>query len=67
MNPIFNSSDFVTVSTSGFTEAQADAKYLQLATPSTCTAVETFASGIETNAISAFEGNICRSVLEIAV
>ena len=37
-NPVFNPSDFVTSSSGGdLTEAQANLKYMRLATESTCT------------------------------
>jgi hypothetical protein len=46
----FNSS-FYTVTTTGITQAQANALYLQKTTPDTATAVETFSSGILTTSV----------------
>ncbi len=43
-NPTFNASDFVTATSTGFDTAQGDARYLQLAAESTCTAIETFSA-----------------------
>jgi len=52
-NPVFNPSDFVTASSGGdLTEAQANLKYMRLATESTATALETFQAGISTPSIS---------------
>ena len=51
-NPTFNASDFVTETSTGFDTAQGDARYLQLARESICTAVETFSAGISTPSIS---------------
>ena len=51
-NPTFNASDFVTATSTGFDIATGDARYLQLATESTCTALETFQAGIYTGSVS---------------
>ena len=48
-NPQFNASDFVTATESGFSKAQSDLRYLQLATPSIATAGQTFDGGIFTD------------------
>ena len=50
-NPIFNPADFVT-SSSTFTESDANALYPRMATESTCSALQTFTSGISTPSVS---------------
>ena len=54
-NPVFNPSDFVTSSGGDLTEAQANLKYMRLATESTATAIETFQAGIYTGMVSTNE------------
>ena len=51
-NPEFNASDFVTASTSGFSQSQADARYLQLATSCNATAGQTFDGGVFTGQLN---------------